>query len=185
MIMTKTTKMNSKDIIIARKKLDETITKYWHIIKTENVMPTKAVKAGIGSGLDLKELYNQITQMAETRIKLKLMLNAINNGISSFNYEDEKKKHYYTIFAACEEKEKIAHWKDIIKKTIDPKEKARKGLKGTGKREIFTSAKITSLINSIQLTINNLDTKIEEYNNKTSIDFNTETDSDIKSLLTA
>lgn len=183
--MKKTTKMNSKDIIIARKKLDETITKYWHIIKTENVMSNKAIKAGVGSGLDLKELYNKITQMANTRIKLKLMLNAINNGVSSFNYEDEKKKHYYTIFAACEAKEQVAHWKDIIKKTIDPKEKARKGIKGTGKREIFSSAKITSLIGNLQLEINNLDTKIENYNNNTSIDFNIETDSDITNLMTA
>lgn len=177
--------MNSKDIIIARKKLDETITKYWHIIKTENVMSTKAVKMGIGSGLDLKELYNKITQMSETRIKLKLMLNAINNGTFTFDYEEEKKKHYYTIFAASEEKEKIAHWKDIIKKTIDPKEKARKGVKGTGKREIFTSAKITSLMNAIQLNINKYDAEIEKYNNKTSIEFNTDTDSDISELLIA
>ena len=181
----KKTTMNSKDIIIARKKLDETITKYWHIIKTENVMSNKAVKMGVGSGLDLKELYNQITQMSETRIKLKLMLNAINNGTFTFDYEEEKKKHYYTIFAASEEKEKVAHWKDIIKKTIDPKEKARKGMKGTGKREIFSSAKITSLINSLQLNINKLDTQIEEYNNKTSIEINSETDSDITKLLAA
>ena len=181
----KTTKMNSKDIIIARKKLDKTITDYWHIIKTENVMSNKAVKAGVGSGYDLKELYNKITQMAETRIKLKLMLNAINNGVSSFNYEDEKKKHYYTIFAACEAKEAIAHWKDIIKKTIDPKEKARKGVKGTGKREIFTSAKITQLINDIQLRINKYDADIETYNNKTNIEFDTEIDADIKNLIAA
>ena len=183
--MAKTTKMNSKDIIIARKKLDETITKYWHIIKTENVMPIKAVNAGVGSGLDLKELYNKITQMSEARIKLKLMLNAINNGIGTFNYEEEKKKHYYTIFAACEEKEKVAHWKDIIKKTIDPKEKARKGAKGTGKREIFTSAKITSLINTLQLSINKLDTKIEEYNNKTTIEFDADDNENIKNLIAA
>ena len=181
----KTTKMNSKDIIIARKKLDETITKYWHIIKTENVMSNKAVNAGVGSGLDLKELYNKITQMSTTRIKLKLMLNAINNGISSFNYEDEKKKHYYTIFAACEEKEKVAHWKDIIKKTIDPKEKARKGMKGTGRREIFSSAKITQLINDIQLNINKYDAKIEEYNNATTINFDADIDNDIKNLIAA
>jgi hypothetical protein len=148
-------------------------------------MSNKALKAGMGSGYDLKELYNKITQMAETRIKLKLMLNAINNGVSSFNYEEEKKKHYYTIFAACEEKEKIAHWKDIIKKTIDPKEKARKGLKGTGKREVFTSAKITQLINDIQLRINKHDANIESYNEKTTIEFNFDTDSDIKNLLTA
>lgn len=181
----KKTTMNSKDIIIARKKLDETITKYWHIIKTENVMSNKAVQMGIGSGLDLKELYNQITQMSETRIKLKLMLNAINNGTFKFDYEEEKKKHYYTIFAASEEKEKIAHWKDIIKKTIDPKEKARKGMKGTGKREIFSSAKITSLINTIQLNVNKLDAKIEEYNNKTSIDIGGDGNSDITLLFAA
>ena len=176
--------MNSKDIIIARKKLDETITKYWHIIKTENVMSNKAIKAGIGSGLDLKELYNKITQMTETRIKIKLMLNAINNGTFTFNYEEEKKKHYYTIYAANEEKEKLSYWKDIIKKTIDPKEKARKGLKGIGKREVFSSAKITSLINGIQLNINKFDAKIEEYNNKTSINIGDE-NSDIASLLAA
>lgn len=181
----KKTTMNSKDIIIARKKLDETITKYWHIIKTENVMSNKAVQMGVGSGFDLKELYNQITQMSETRIKLKLMLNAINNGTFKFDYEEEKKKHYYTIFAASEEKEKIAHWKDIIKKTINPKEKARKGMKGTGKREIFSSAKITSLINTIQLNVNKLDAKIEEYNNKTSIDIGADTNADITSLLAA
>jgi len=177
--------MDSKNIIIARKKLDETITKYWHIIKTENVMSNKAVKAGVGSGFDLKELYNKITQMSITRIKLKLMLNAINNGITTFDYEEEKKKHYYTIFAACEEKEKLAHWKDIIKKTIDPKEKARKGIKGTGRREIFSSAKITSLINGLQLNINNLDAKIAKYNDDTSIEFKSDTDADIAELLAA
>lgn len=183
--MAKKTTMKSKDIIIARKKLDETITKYWNIIKTENVMSNKAIKAGQGSGLDLKELYNQIIQMSETRIKIKLMLNAINNGISTFNYAEEKKKHYYTIFAAGEEKEKLAHWKDIIKKTIDPKEKARKGIKGTGKREIFSSAKITALMNNLQLSINNLDSKIDKYNETANIDFNAEPDADIAKLLAA
>jgi hypothetical protein len=181
----KKTKMDSKNIIIARKKLDETITKYWHIIKTENVMSNKAIKAGVGSGFDLKELYNKITQMANTRIKLKLMLNAINNGITTFDYEEEKKKHYYTIFAACEEKEKLAHWKDIIKKTIDPKEKARKGIKGTGKRETFTSAKISSLISNLQLSINNLDAKIAKYNDETSIEFKSDIDTDIAELMAA
>ncbi len=181
----KKTKMDSKNIIIARKKLDETITKYWHIIKTENVMSNKAIKARVGSGFDLKELYNKITQMANTRIKLKLMLNAINNGITTFDYEEEKKKHYYTIFAACEEKEKLAHWKDIIKKTIDPKEKARKGIKGTGKRETFTSAKISSLISNLQLSINNLDAKIAKYNDETSIEFKSDIDTDIAELMAA
>jgi len=74
-------------------------------------MSTKALKAGMGSGLDLKMLYNKITQMTETRIKLKLMLNAINNGITTFNYDEEKKQHYlqehYLECMVCMQKENI------------------------------------------------------------------------------
>lgn len=173
----KNIKMNSKDIIITRKNLDTTITKYWRIINTENVMSKKAKANGIGSGFDLNALYNNILQMSEKRIKIKLMLNAINNGITTFNYEEEKKKHYYTIFAACEEKEKLAHLQILMKHTINPSEKAKKGLKGTGKTETFSSAKITSMINKIQLKINELDAKIAKFNDDTTIDITSESDS--------
>ncbi len=88
-------KLNSKDIIIARDNICKTKTKYWRIIRSENVMTKKAKLAGMGSGFDLTQLYNQITQMSDTLIKL--MLNAINNGTKKFNFEDAKKTHYYTI----------------------------------------------------------------------------------------
>lgn len=104
--MNKSMKLTSKDIIAQRDNICKTKTKYWRIIKAENVMTKKAKAAGMGSGFDLKALHNQILQMSDKLIKIKLMLNAINNGITTFNFEEAKKTHYYTIYLACEKKSK-------------------------------------------------------------------------------
>ena len=85
--------MNSKDIIQLRDNICKTKSKYWKIIKSENVMTKKAKKAGMGSGFDLFSLYNQITQLSDKLIKIKLMLNAINNGITN---EQVNKADYLT-----------------------------------------------------------------------------------------
>lgn len=162
--------LNSKDIIIARDNASKTITKYWHIIRSENVLPKKQVAAGKYSGYDLKELYNQILQYTETRVMAKGMLNSINMGIKTFNKEDFKKTHYYTIYMACEKKEQLAQLKMILPKCINPAVKAAAGSKGTGKREIFSSAKISSMINKTQLEINELQAKIDSFNEKATID---------------
>ena len=45
-------KLNSKDIIALRDKICKTKTKYWRIIKSENIM-TKKAKA-----TDIKEFYS-------------------------------------------------------------------------------------------------------------------------------
>ena len=94
----KSINLTLKDIIIARDNICKTKTRYWRIIKSENVISTKAIKAGMGSGFDLNALYNKITQMADNLIKIKLMINAINSGITIFNYDDAKKTHYYNIY---------------------------------------------------------------------------------------
>lgn len=166
--MSKTsTKLNSSNIIIIRKNLCDKITKYWRTIRNENVMSTKAIKAGLGSGYDLKALYNEITQMAEKRILIKGMLMCLNMGLE-FNLDEFKKSNNYSIFAACEAKEAIAQLKMIP--TINPTEKSQKGLKGTGKKESFSSAKIAQLIKDMQLKANKYDAAMEEFNTKTTID---------------
>lgn len=164
----KSINLTSKDIIIARDNICKTKTRYWRIIKSENVISTKAIKAGMGSGFDLNALYNKITQMADNLIKIKLMINAINSGITIFNYDDAKKTHYYNIYKASELKEQFVHWDEILKKaTINPAAKAKAGAKGTGKKETFTSAKITSIKKKLQLEINKLDAIIAKYNEDT------------------
>ena len=164
----KSIKLNSANIISIRKNLDITINKYWKIIRAENLMSKKAVAAKQGSGLDLKSLYNQIMQMTEKRIMIKGILVALNNGITTFSYEDFKKTNNYSIFAACEAKEAIAQLKMV--KTLDPSTKAKKGLKAMPKREIFSSAKIAQLIHEHQLLANKFNSNLEKFNNDTSVE---------------
>lgn len=164
----KSMKLNSANIISIRKNLDITINKYWKIIRAENLMSKKAVAAKQGSGLDLKSLYNQIMQMTEKRIMIKGILVALNNGITTFSYEDFKKTNNYSIFAACEAKEAIAQLKMV--KTLDPSTKAKKGLKAMPKREVFSSAKIAQLIHEHQLLANKFNSNLEKFNNDTSVE---------------
>ena len=164
----KSIKLNSANIISIRKNLDVTINKYWKIIRAENLMSKKAVAAKQGSGLDLKSVYNQIMQMTEKRIMIKGILVALNNGITTFSYEDFKKTNNYSIFAACEAKEAIAQLKMV--KTLDPSTKAKKGLKAMPKREVFSSAKIAQLIHEHQLLANKFNSNLEKFNNETSVE---------------
>lgn len=166
--MTKSIKLNSGNIINIRKNIDKMKKDYWKIIRAENVMSNKEIKAGLGSGKDLKDLYNEITQMSERLVYIKGMLFYLNMGITTFNKEEFKKTNNYSIFMACEMKEAIAQLKMIP--TIDPKLKASKGLKGIGKKETFTSAKIAALIKDLQLKANKYDANLEKFNNETSIE---------------
>lgn len=166
--MNKSIKLNSKDIINIRKNLDAKINKYSKIIRTENVLPIKAINSGQYSGFDLKALYNEIQQMRQKRIKIKGMLFYLNMGITSFNFEEFKKTNNYAIFAAGEAKEAIAQLNLIP--TLNPTEKAKKGLKKMYKREIFSSAKIASLIKQLQCEANKYDAELEKFNKDTSIE---------------
>lgn len=164
----KTIKLNSSNIINIRKSLDIEINKAWKTIRLENVLTTKAIKAGIGSGKDLKALYNYITQMQNKRIMIKGMLMYLNMGYTAFDFEAFKSTNNYNIFAACEAKETIAQLKMIP--TINPIEKAKKGKNGIGKKETFTQQKISALLNEIQLEAAKYDAAMEKFNNETSID---------------
>lgn len=182
----KSIKLTSKDIIIARDNICKTKTRYWRIIKSENIMSKSAKKAGMGSGFDLASLHNQILQMSDKLIKIKLMLNAINSGITDFNYEEAKKTHYYNIFLACEKKEQLAHWEEILKKhTLNPATKAKAGSKGTGKIETFTSAKIASIKNKLQLEINKIDADIAKFNDNTTLSLDENDSTDLADIMTA
>ena len=180
--MKKSIKFNSGNIISIRKKIDEEIKSSWLTIRHENIMSKKAIKAGLGSGKDLKALYNRITQLAEKRIKIKGMLCYLNNGETTFNFEEFKKTNNYHIFAAGEAKEAIAQLHMI--KTINPALKAEKGLKGLGNKETFTAQKIAALIKDLQLIANKHDAELEKFNKETSLDISDYSD-DFKEYIAA
>ena len=170
MTQNKSIKLNASKILSIKKKIDIDITTNAHIIRDENVMSKKAKAAGQGSGKDLKALYNYIQQLRQKRIMLKGMMQSLNMGITTFNYEDFKKTNYYAIFAACEAKEDIALLKMI--KTLDPKTKTQKGKKALASTETFSKEKISQLIHDQQLEANKYNTILEKFNTDTSIEIN-------------
>ena len=170
--MTKSIKLNSAKIIAMRDEINAKKKKYWNYIKAENLLSKKEIKAGLRTH-DPKNLYNEITQMAEKLVYIKGMLFYLNMGMTEFDKEKFKKTNNYSIFMACELKEQIAQLKMIP--TLDQKTKAQKGLKNIGKEEVFTSAKIAALIKDLQLKANKFDTAMEDFNTKTSIDLNAAT----------
>ena len=164
--MTKSIKLNSGKIITMRDDINSKKKKYWNYIKAENLLSKKEIKNGYRTH-DLKELYNEITQMADKLVYIKGMLFYLNIGMTEFDKEKFKKTNNYSIFMACELKEQIAQLKMIP--TLDPKTKAQKGLKAMSKDEVFTSAKIAALIKDLQLKANKFDTNMENFNNNTEL----------------
>lgn len=172
--MNKNTKtiLKSKDIINTRDNISKKISSYWKTIEATNLMSNKAVSAGMRK-YDLKELYNQITQLAINRVKAKLLLNAINSGIKTFSFNGIEKDHYYKIYMLNELQEQKVHMMIIMNKhTINPSAKAKAGKKGTGKNEVFTNAKTASIINNLSIKIEALKADIEKFNNDAEITLN-------------
>ena len=173
--MTKSIKLNSGKIITMRDEINSKKKKYWNYIKAENLLSKKEIKNGYRTH-DLKELYNEITQMAEKLVYIKGMLFYLNMGMTEFDKEKFKKTNNYSIFMACEMKEAICQLKMIP--TLDAKTKSQKGLKNMAKEEVFTSAKIAALIKDLQLKANKFDADMENFNNNTEISID-ETTSDM------
>ena len=181
--MTKSIKLNAANTLSIKKKIDNDITKFSHIIRDENVMSKKAKAAGQGSGLDLKSLYNTIQQLRAKRIMLKGMIQYLNMGMTTFSYEDFKKTNYYAIFSACEAKEDITLLKMI--KTLNPQLKAQKGKKNIGSVETFSKEKIAQLIHDQQLEANKFDAMLEKFNTDATIEISDDESDDFKEYITA
>lgn len=181
--MTKSIKLNAANILSMKKKIDKTITDYSHIIRDENVMSKKAKAAGQGSGYDLKALYNTIQQLRNKRIMLKGMIQYLNMGTTTFNYENFKKTNYYAIFSACEAKEDITLLKMI--KTLNPQLKAQKGKKNIGSTETFSKEKIAQLIHDQQLEANKYDAMLSKFNTDAMIELDDSISDDFKTDIAA
>lgn len=145
-----------------RDELSKDITKYWTIIKNENIISKETIR-----NYDLKVLLTKIQEMAEERILMKLYLQCINMGYKKFS-DLLAENNYYTIFSLSEKQEQLFHLGKI--KTIDPKIKRAKGKKALKITEELTSAYITSLKNKLQLDINKLNKDLEDFNDKAELD---------------
>lgn len=165
-------KFKSNNIIQTRDNISKDKAAFWHIIHNENIMSKKEKKAGMGSGYDLLALYNHITQLSESMVKMKLYLQAINTGYTNYNDFKEKEEHWRDIFTLCEKKEL---WKGLGKiKTIDPTLKSKLGKKIT-QVESFSNQRVQQLRKNLQLEINALMTKITKFNDDMELEVGDET----------
>lgn len=154
--------ITSKYIITRRKELSNEITKYWNIIKNENVISKESKR-----NYDLKALLTKIDEMADERMMLKLYLQCINMGYKKFS-ELPITNNYLAIFELSEKSEQLFHLSKI--RTIDQKLKRTKGKKNLDTTEELTAAFIGARINKIQLKVNELEKQIEDFNNKAALD---------------
>lgn len=157
--------ITSKYIIDRRKELSNNITKYWNIIKNENVIPKDGKR-----NYDLKALLTKIEEMADERILLKLYLQCINMGYKKFS-ELPESNNYLAIFTLSEKSEQLFHLSKI--RTIDQKLKRSKGKKNLNTTEELTSSFINMRINKIQLEVNKLEKEIENFNNSATLEIET------------
>lgn len=154
--------ITSKYIINRRKELSNDITKYWNIIKNENIIPKDGKR-----NYDLKTLLTKIEEMADERILLKLYLQCINMGYKKFS-ELPETNNYLAIYTLSEKTEQMFHLSKI--RTIDQKLKRSKGKKNLNTTEELTSAFINTKINKLQLEVNKLQKDIEDFNNSATLD---------------
>lgn len=150
--------MTKKSTIIndTRKSLDKEINKYWSIIINENI-----VEKGKTRNYDLKEVLKTIEKLADERIQNKLDSITINLGFTSRD-QFPKESIYPTIYTLSEKNEMFTRLGCI--KTIDTKLKTKLGKKKLYFTEELTSDYITKLKNNLQLEINALRKKLDEFN---------------------
>jgi hypothetical protein len=145
-----------------RDELSKDITKYWTIIKNENIISKETIR-----NYDLKVLLTKIQEMTEERILMKLYLQCINMGYKKFS-DLPAENNYYTIFSLSEKQEQLFHLGKI--KTINPKIKRAKGKKNLNISEKLTSAYISNIKNKLQIEINKLNKDLEDFNDKAELD---------------
>lgn len=151
----------SKEILSSRDKLSKDITRQWAIIRSENLIEKNGKR-----NYDMKELLNSIDAFGKKRIIDKLDSLAINLGIK--DRKDFPKDNIYTIIYTLSEKNEMFVQLGLIP-TLNPILKLKKGKKKLDKTEELTSDFISNLRNKLQLEINALKKKLEDYNNSATL----------------
>lgn len=155
-------KIKSTDIIANREKLDKEIKRMWGIIRTENLIEKGAIR-----NYDMKGMLSSITDSSNKRIQAKLDSMAINLGFKSRS--DFPKDSIYPIVYTLSEKNEYLVQLGMIP-TINPGLKAKLGKKKLYKTEELTADYINKLKNTLQLEINSLKKKLEDFNSNAELD---------------
>jgi len=155
-------KIKAINIINNRDNLSNEITKYWNIIRVENVVSKNYTR-----NYDLKSIYTMIKVLADKRIAAKLQILCLNMGLKSFS-DLPIDSNQINIFKLSELTEQKVQLMQI--KTLNPKLKALKGKNNLNKTEALTSNWIKARVDELELQILDIKKKLTEFNESAELD---------------
>lgn len=158
-----TTNIKPNILITKRDKLTDEISRYWRIIKTENV-----IKKGFKRNYDLKALLVTIRAMYDELLIVKLRIQCANMGMKFKDLpKDANIINIYKLSFLNEYYVKLG--KLIEKHTINPVLKAKKGKRALTITEELTRSYLRGKQNECTLNLNELRKAIADFNDNTDL----------------
>ena len=158
-----TTNIKPNILITKRDKLTDEISRYWRIIKTENV-----IKKGFKRNYDLKVLLVTIRAMYDELLIVKLRIQCANMGMK---FKDlPKDANIINIYKLSSLNEYYVKLGELIEKhTINPVLKAKKGKRALTITEELTRSYLRGKQNECTLNLNELRKAIADFNVNTDL----------------
>lgn len=158
-----TTNIKPNILITKRDKLTDEISRYWRIIKTENV-----IKKGFKRNYDLKALLVTICAMYDELLIVKLRIQCANMGMK---FKDlPKDANIINIYKLSSLNEYYVKLGELIEKhTINPVLKAKKGKRALTITEELTRSYLRGKQNECTLNLNELRKAIADFNDNTDL----------------
>lgn len=158
-----TTNIKPNILITKRDKLTDEISRYWRIIKTENV-----IKKGFKRNYDLKTLLVTIRAMYDELLIVKLRIQCTNMGMK---FKDlPKDANIINIYKLSSLNEYYVKLGELIEKhTINPVLKAKKGKRALTITEELTRSYLRGKQNECTLNLNELRKAIADFNDNTDL----------------
>lgn len=156
--------ITSKFINSKRSDLDKEIKNLWNILKQENMIEKGQIR-----NYDMKSVFAKIKNLAHERTKYKMYSLIVNLGFKT--KPDFKKAAPNTIYDTIYE---LSELQEIIVKldsipVFDPLYKSKKG-KAITKTEEITSYFVKKEKNLLQIQVNALKKKLDEFNETATLE---------------
>lgn len=159
--------MTSKFIDTTRKDLDKEVKGLWSILKAENMI-LKTQKRN----WEMKAVYNKIKSLSKDRAKYKMYSLMLNLGFKKeADFNKAIPENIYSIIYELSEIQEILVKLDSIP-VYNPDMKAKKGKKSLSKTEELTYGFIKKEKNMLQIEVNALKKKLNEFNEKAVLEVN-------------
>ena len=157
-----TTDIKPNTLITKRDSITSEISRYWKIIATENV-----IKKGVSRNYDLKSLLVRIKALYDQLILIKLRIQCANMGMKLKDLP--KDANIINIYKLSALNEYYVKLDEMMKHTINPILKAKKGKRNLGITEEITRNYFRNKQSECLITLNELRKAIADFNDNTDL----------------